>query len=50
VEFWLAPDFDWIPVRLRFVDTNDEVWDSVLAHVPGAEAPAAPIESEPVKP
>jgi hypothetical protein len=50
VEFWLAPDLDWIPVRLRFVDTNDEVWESVLAHLPGAEPPAAPIESEPVKP
>jgi hypothetical protein len=51
VEFWLAPDFDWIPVRLRFIDTNDEVWDSVLAHLPGAEPPpAAPIQQDAVKP
>jgi hypothetical protein len=50
VEFWLAPDFDWIPVRLRFVDTNNEVWDSVLAHLPGTEPPSAPIQQEPVKP
>jgi hypothetical protein len=51
VEFWLAPDFDWIPVRLRFIDTNDEVWDSVLAHLPGSEPPpSAPIQMEAVKP
>jgi Protein of unknown function (DUF3108) len=50
VELWMAPEFDWIPVRLRFVDTNDEVWDSVLAHLPGAEPPAAPIQQEVVKP
>ena len=50
VEFWLAPDFDWIPVRLRFVDTNNEVWDSVLAHLPGTEPPSAPIQQEVVKP
>jgi len=50
VEFWLAPDFDWIPVRLRFVDTNNEVWDSVIAHLPGTEPPSAPIQQEVVKP
>ena len=50
VELWMAPEFDWIPVRLRFVDTNDEVWDSVLAHLPGAEPPAAPIQQPEVKP
>jgi hypothetical protein len=50
VELWMAPEFDWLPVRLRFVDTNDEVWDSELAHLPGAEPPAAPIQQEPVKP
>jgi hypothetical protein len=50
VEFWMAPELDWIPVRLRFVDTNDEVWDSVLAHLPGEEPPAAPIQQEVIKP
>ena len=50
VELWMAPEFDWIPVRLRFVDTNDEVWDSVLAHLPGAEPPSAPIQQERVGP
>lgn len=50
VEVWMAPEFDWIPVRLRFVDTNDEVWDSVLAHLPGTEPPAAPIQQPEVKP
>jgi Protein of unknown function (DUF3108) len=50
VELWMAPDLDWMPVRLRFVDTNDEVWDSVLAHLPGTEPPPAPIQQEPVKP
>ena len=50
VEFWVAPELDWIPVRLRFVDTNDEVWDSHLAALPGTEPPAAPIQQEPVKP
>ncbi len=50
VEMWMAPEFDWLPVRLRFVDTNDEVWDSVLAHLPGTEPPAAPVQQEVVKP
>jgi hypothetical protein len=50
VELWMAPDLDWLPVRLRFVDTNDEVWDSVLAHLPGTEPPPAPIQQELVKP
>jgi hypothetical protein len=50
VELWMAPDLDWLPIRLRFVDTNDEVWDSVLAHLPGTEPPPAPIQQEPVKP
>jgi hypothetical protein len=50
VEFWVSPELDWIPVRLRFVDTNDEVWDSQLAALPGTEPPAAPIQQEQVKP
>jgi hypothetical protein len=50
VELWMAPDLNWMPVRLRFVDTNDEVWDSVLAHLPGEEPPAAPIQQERVTP
>ncbi len=39
VELWMAPEFDWLPARLRFVDANDEVWESVLAHLPGSEQP-----------
>lgn len=50
VEMWMAPEFEWLPVRLRFIDTNDEVWDSVLAHLPGTEPPAAPVQQEAVKP
>lgn len=50
VELWMAPELDWLPIRLRFVDTNDEVWDSVLAHLPGTEPPPAPIQQEPVRP
>jgi hypothetical protein len=50
VEMWLAPDYQWLPVRLRFTDTNDEVWDSVLAALPGDEQPREPIVQEPVKP
>jgi hypothetical protein len=50
VEIWMAPEYQWLPVRLRFTDTNDEVWDSVLAHLPGGEAPAEPIRQEEVKP
>ena len=51
VELWMAPEFDWIPAKLRFVDANDEVWESVLAHLPGAEpAPTPPSQTENVKP
>jgi hypothetical protein len=50
VEMWMAPDYQWLPVRLRFTDTNDEVWDSVLAALPGEEQPREPIQQEPVKP
>jgi hypothetical protein len=51
VELWMAPQFDWIPARLRFVDANDEVWDSELAHLPGVEPPPAePIQMERVPP
>jgi hypothetical protein len=50
VEIWMSPEHQWLPVRLRFTDTNDEVWDSVLAVLPGAEMPREPIQQEPVKP
>jgi len=50
VEIWMAPEFQWLPVRLRFTDSNDEVWDSVLAQLPSDAPPAEPIVQEPVKP
>jgi hypothetical protein len=50
VEIWMAPEYQWLPVRLRFTDRNDEIWDSVLAHLPGGERPAEPIRPEEVKP
>jgi len=37
-------------VRLRFTDTNDEVWDSVLAALPGEEQPRDPTQEEFIKP
>ena len=50
VEIWMAPEFQWLPVRLRFTDTNDEVWDSVLAQLPNEPPPPDRIVQEPVKP
>jgi hypothetical protein len=50
VEIWMAPEFQWLPVRLRFTDTNDEVWDSVLSQLPNEPPPPDPIVQEPVKP
>lgn len=50
VEMWMAPEYQWLPIRLRFTDSNDEVWDSVLAALPGEEQPREPIQQEPVKP
>ncbi|GEM_PF-3108306 len=50
VEIWMAPEYQWLPVRLRFTDTNDEVWDSVLAALPGDEQPRDPNQEEVVKP
>jgi hypothetical protein len=50
VEIWMAPEYQWLPVRLRFTDTNGEVWDSVLAALPGEEQPREPIQQEIVKP
>jgi hypothetical protein len=50
VEIWMAPEYQWLPVRLRFTDTNDEVWDSVLAALPGEEQPRDPNQEEIVKP
>ena len=50
VEIWMAPEFQWLPVRLRFTDSNDEVWDSVLSQLPSDPPPPEPIVQEPVKP
>ena len=50
VEIWMAPEFQWLPVRLRFTDTNDEVWDSVLSQLPNEPPPPDRIVQEPVKP
>ena len=50
VEFWISPDLDWIPIRLRYVDTNDEVWESYLANLPGTEQPVPASEQEVIKP
>ena len=50
VEIWMAPEFQWLPVRLRFTDSNDEVWDSVLSQLPSEPPPPDPIVQEPVKP
>jgi hypothetical protein len=50
VEIWMAPEFQWLPVRLRFTDSNDEVWDSVLAQLPNEPPPPDRIVQEPVKP
>lgn len=50
VEIWMAPEFQWLPVRLRFTDTNDEVWDSVLAQLPNEPPPPEPVQQPEVKP
>lgn len=50
VEIWMAPEFQWLPVRLRFTDANEEVWDSVLAQLPSDPPPPDRIVQEPVKP
>lgn len=50
VEIWMAPEFQWLPVRLRFTDSNEEVWDSVLAQLPNEPPPPDRIVQEPVKP
>jgi hypothetical protein len=50
VEIWMAPEFQWLPVRLRFTDSNEEVWDSVLSQLPSEPPPPEPIVQEPVKP
>lgn len=40
-EFWLAPDFAWMPVRIRLVDRRGNVWDNVLASLPGTAEPGS---------
>ncbi len=41
-EFWLAPDLYWLPVRIRLTDRRGQVWDNVLAALPGTPEPASP--------
>jgi hypothetical protein len=50
VEIWMAPEYQWLPVRLRYTDAKGEVWDSVLAVLPGAELPREPIQQGDIKP
>jgi hypothetical protein len=38
-EFWLAPELHWLPVRIRLVDRRGNVWDNVLASLPGTPEP-----------
>ncbi|MEY2895814.1 MAG: hypothetical protein RL669_83 [Pseudomonadota bacterium] len=38
-EFWLAPEHYWMPVRIRLVDRRGQVWDNVLASLPGTPEP-----------
>lgn len=47
-EFWLAPEFSWMPVRIRLVDRRGNVWDSVLASLPGTPEPGP--ASDPMNP
>jgi hypothetical protein len=39
VEVWLEPLRAWAPVRIRLVDRNDDIWDSVLTVDRPAAAP-----------
>lgn len=32
-EFWLAPGRDWLPVKLRYVERNGDVFDSDIARI-----------------
>jgi len=41
-EFWLAPKLYWLPVRVRLVDRRGNVWDNVLASLPGTPEPPPP--------
>lgn len=41
-EFWLAPELYWLPVRVRLVDRRGNVWDNVLASLPGTPEPPPP--------
>jgi hypothetical protein len=51
VDLWLAPEFDWLAVKVRLVNANDDVWESELAHLPGVgPPPEEPVRQERITP
>jgi hypothetical protein len=36
IEVWLAPSLNWLPVRLRFTERNNRVWENTLERVDAA--------------
>lgn len=33
IEVWLAPSMNWLPVRLRFTERNNRVWENTLQRI-----------------